>query len=93
MALVSVETGRFLKKLGIGVMLTDPPAPSLRNFFATLTPEKYHDFENAILSLPRANWVCTRSDCEELIKWLGSLRKTQNVFLLNKDPAVEIEQG
>jgi succinoglycan biosynthesis protein ExoL len=73
-ALVSVETGRFLKKLGVGVMLNTPLAPSLRDFFATLSPEKYHDLESALLSLPRANWVCSRSECEELVRWLSSLR-------------------
>ena len=72
MALGSVETGRFLKKLGVGVMLNQPLAPSLRAFFATLTAKKYRDLENAVSSLPRANWVCSRSECKELVKWLAS---------------------
>jgi succinoglycan biosynthesis protein ExoL len=76
MALVSVETGRLLKKLGVGVLLTDPLVLSLRDFFGTLTPEKYHDLKTGILSLPRANWLCGRSESEALVKWLGSLRKT-----------------
>jgi len=79
-ALASVESGRFLKKLGVGVLLTDPLAPSLRNFLSTLTPEKYHAFESAILSLSCSNWLCSRGECEELVKWFGSLRKTQSVF-------------
>jgi succinoglycan biosynthesis protein ExoL len=80
MALQSVETGRLLKKLGAGVLLTDPLAFSLRDFFATLTPEHYHDLEIAISSLPRANWLFDRAECHALVKWLGSLRKTQNAL-------------
>jgi len=74
MALVSVETGRFLKQLGVGIMLNHPLAPSLNGFFATLTAETYRDFENAVLSLPRASWVCSRSECKELVKWLAGPR-------------------
>jgi succinoglycan biosynthesis protein ExoL len=92
MAQLSVETGRLLKKLDAGVLLTDPLALSLRDFFTTLTPAQYHDLETAILSLPRANWLCDRSECQALIEWLSSLRKTQDAFSLNQDPPVEIEQ-
>lgn len=76
MAQLSVEIGRLLKKLGIGVLLTDPLALSLRHFFATLTPEKYHELETAILSLPRATWLCGRKESEALVRWLAGLRKT-----------------
>jgi len=80
MALDSVEPGRFLKNLAVGVMLKNPLRTSLRDFFATLTPEKYHEPKKAVLLLPRANWVCSRSECEELVKSLATLRKTQRVF-------------
>jgi succinoglycan biosynthesis protein ExoL len=79
-ALLSVETGRLLKKLGLGVLLTDPLARSLRDFFATLTPQKYHDLETAILSLPRATWLCSRSESAALVKWLGSLGNPRAFF-------------
>jgi succinoglycan biosynthesis protein ExoL len=79
-ALLSVETGRLLKKLGLGVLLTDPLARSLWNFFATLTPQKYHDLETAILSLPRATWLCSRNESASLVKWLGSIGKPQASF-------------
>jgi succinoglycan biosynthesis protein ExoL len=80
MALGSVETGRFLKHLGVGVLLTDSLAHSLRNFFATLTPQKYHDLETAILSVPRATWLCSRSESTALVKWLGSIGRPQASF-------------
>jgi succinoglycan biosynthesis protein ExoL len=72
MTLASPETGRFLKQLGVGVMLDHPLGSSLTSFFATLTADKYRDLENAVFSLPRANWVCNRSECKELINWLAS---------------------
>jgi succinoglycan biosynthesis protein ExoL len=76
LALLSVEIGRLLNTLGVGVLLTDPLALSLKDFFATLTPEKYHDLKTAILSLPRAHWLCGRGESEALVNWLGSLTKT-----------------
>jgi succinoglycan biosynthesis protein ExoL len=79
-ALLSVECGRLLKKLGIGVLLNDPLALSLRDFFMTLTPTKYRDLETAISSLPRANWLCGRSESEALVNWLSSLNKTRSLF-------------
>jgi hypothetical protein len=75
LALFSVEIGRFLNTLGVGVLLTDPLALSLKDFFATLTPEKYHDLKTATFSLPRAHWLCGRGESEALVNWLGSLRK------------------
>jgi succinoglycan biosynthesis protein ExoL len=79
-AVGSVETGRFLKQLRVGVLLTDPLACSLRDFLATLTPQKYHDLETAILSLPRATWLCSRSESTALVKWLRSIGKPQVSF-------------
>jgi hypothetical protein len=72
-ALSSVQTGRYLESLGVGAILDDPLGPELRDFFATLTPEKYCGLKDAILSLPRATWVTSRSECEGLVKWLGGL--------------------
>jgi hypothetical protein len=75
MALSSVETGRYLKRLGVGVLLDDPLGSSLRDFFTTLTPGKYNDLKNTILSLPRGTWAYSRSECEDVVKWLGSVSK------------------
>ena len=74
-ALLSVETGRLLKNLGLGVLLSDSIAASLGTFFATLTPEKYHDLETAIWSVPRETWLCSRRESQALVNWLGGLGK------------------
>jgi len=79
-ALLSVETGRLLKKLGLGVLLTDSLAHSLRNFFTTLTPQKYRDLETAVLSMPRTTWLCSRNESAALVKWLGSVGQPKASF-------------
>ena len=91
-ALLSVETGRLLQKLALGVLLTDPIATSLRAFFAALTPEKYHDLETAISSVPRATWLCSRSESESLVNWLGSLGRRKMSFHRTQVPSLQIDE-
>jgi len=71
----SVETGRFIDRLGIGITLCDPKTLSLLSFFKELTPEKYEKLEKAAMNIPRETWVYDRSDCQSLIAYLGSLKR------------------
>lgn len=72
-AMERVETGRFLQRLGIGVTITEPLCRSLAEFFASLTPARYRELENAVANVPRQTWVCGREDCDELVGYLRSL--------------------
>lgn len=73
-ALQSVETGRFLERLGIGVRLKEPLADSLASFFKDLSAGQYAALEKAVLDIPRTAWICDKSDCLNLIDYMRSLK-------------------
>ena len=70
----SVETGRFLDRLTIGVILADPIDGALAEFFAALTPDRYRALEHASAAVPIETWIYDRSDCEALVAYLKALR-------------------
>jgi succinoglycan biosynthesis protein ExoL len=69
----SVETGRFLQRVGVGVTLPQPLSSSLAAFFRDLTPERYAVLEAAALHVPKATWAFSNEDCIELVRRLASL--------------------
>jgi hypothetical protein len=69
-ALKSVETGRFLDGLKIGVTLADPLDLSLRSFFRNLTAASYSDLELRATKVPSAHWYSSKKDCEHLVEFL-----------------------
>jgi succinoglycan biosynthesis protein ExoL len=73
----SVETGRFLQRLGIGVILKEPLGSSLSAFLDGLTPERYRVLEAAAFRVPKATWVCGREDCVALVQYMRSLTGLQ----------------
>jgi len=72
-AIDAVETGHFIKRLGIGVPLKEPLSNSLAEFFKNLTPEKYWALAEAAAQVPRATWVCDANDCKALVDYMRSL--------------------
>lgn len=66
----SVETGRFLKNLGIGITLAEPKTASLLAFFTELTPERYTSLEYAAMQVPRTTWSYSTQDCKNLVEYL-----------------------
>ena len=72
-AQADVETGRFVKHLGIGITLDAPLERSLRDFFGTLSPEYYGVLERAATSVPRSAWLWSQQDCRDLVAWLRAL--------------------
>jgi hypothetical protein len=74
LALDQVETGRFLKHLGIGVTIKEPLGENLAAFFRDLTAARYRALEDALRAMPRETWVSGKEDCRVLTAWLGSLR-------------------
>ncbi|HET6275645.1 MAG TPA: glycosyl transferase family 1 [Candidatus Cybelea sp.] len=69
----SVETGRFLQRLGIGVTLEEPLAASLAAFLDDITPERYRALEEAAELVPRSTWLCEPTECTALVRDLASL--------------------
>jgi hypothetical protein len=77
-AIGSVESGHFLKRLGIGVTIEPPLGLALTDFFRGLTPERYHTLEDESAQIPRSSWVCTKDDCKAFVDYLRSLRGSTN---------------
>ncbi len=69
----SVETGRFLQRLGIGVTLEEPLAASLTAFLDEITAERYRSLEEAAALVPRSTWLCEPEECAALVRDLASL--------------------
>ena len=69
----SVETGRFLARVGAGVFLAGDLETSLRQFFATLGPSQYHDFERQILNIPFKTWTFDENQCRILADYMRDL--------------------
>jgi len=69
-ALAGTETGRWLKRHGIGVRL-ESPGDELRSFLEHLTPGAYGTLRQALRSQPRRSFVADREDCESLVHTLA----------------------
>ncbi len=72
-ALSTVETGRALNRMGIGLTLAQASPVVLKAFFDQLTPESYAVYENQVSSLPASHWSFNNDDCKALVEYLGSL--------------------
>jgi len=68
-----VETGRFMKRLGIGVTISEPKTLALLSFFKELTPEKYKQLEKKSIAVPQETWAYNAADCRELVTYFCSL--------------------
>ena len=69
-ALARTETGRWLKRHGIGALF-DSPADELRSFLEHLTPSAYRGLRQAIQAQPRGLFIADREDCETLVRALA----------------------
>lgn len=68
----SVETGRFLKNLGIGIVITDPKDEFLLQFFSDLPPQRYQQMERDAAGITRAAWLYTTEDCKDMVNFLSA---------------------
>ena len=73
-ALKAVETGRFVKRLGLGVTLGEPPESHLKSFFRNLTKKQYEGLEKHALEIAESQWRCGKEDCKELVEYLRALK-------------------
>ena len=77
MALARTETGRWLRRHGIGVLF-DSPADELRCFLEHLTSSAYCGLRQAIHAQPRGLFVADREDCESLVRALAAASHEQS---------------
>jgi succinoglycan biosynthesis protein ExoL len=68
--LAGVETGAWLTKRGVGVVLNDPPEEQLRCFFQSLNQGIYAKLARAVSALPRTDLVSDQTDCRDLVEAL-----------------------
>jgi succinoglycan biosynthesis protein ExoL len=72
-ALSTVETGRYLRQLGLGVTMAGPLLPFLRDFFAKLTASGYQALQKTAMEIPASQWRHDESDAKALTVWLQGL--------------------
>jgi succinoglycan biosynthesis protein ExoL len=73
-ALESVETGRFLEGLGLGIRLKTPVFEPLKGFFEGLTIKDYQSFEKSAMEKSRHFWRYEKKDCVALVEYLTELK-------------------
>lgn len=72
-ALKSVAAGRYLNRLGIGVILEQPLDSSVKSFFAELTTSHYESLEKKAMGISKSQWQCKKLDNRELTRYLCML--------------------
>jgi succinoglycan biosynthesis protein ExoL len=73
-ALKSVETGRFLERLGIGVTLEQPLDISLQSFFRNLTNKDYQNLEKNAMEISKSQWYYDKKESKALVDYLSTLK-------------------
>jgi succinoglycan biosynthesis protein ExoL len=71
-ALATVETGRTLDRMGIGVTMGSLDVDALVSFFNQLTATGYHALEERVRAMPVSAWTFSKQDCEDLVEFLAS---------------------
>jgi succinoglycan biosynthesis protein ExoL len=68
--LANVETGNWLAKHGIGIVLHEPLQQDLLHFFQRLDSNTYVALAQAVKAKPRATFICGRAECRDLVEAL-----------------------
>ena len=77
-ALSDVETGRWLKERGAGLLLPDPPDASLTAFFRHLDPAAYERLAESVARLPIHDLADDEETCLELVQSLSRLQSRKS---------------
>jgi succinoglycan biosynthesis protein ExoL len=72
-AVEGVETARWLAEKQIGVILNGPPETSLRDFFTTLTDQRYNELADALEGVPSNELAEVKESGLELLDAFGKL--------------------
>jgi succinoglycan biosynthesis protein ExoL len=71
LALTATETGRWLKRLGLGVLINST-GRELEEFFRHLTPARYNELKQASYSAPRNAFIADDRDVVRLLDALAA---------------------
>lgn len=66
-ALAGVETGAWLRRHGIGLLLDTPEPARLGQLLAQLDPAAYQAMGDAVAALPSSTWISERQECANLV--------------------------
>jgi succinoglycan biosynthesis protein ExoL len=75
-ALKGTETAAFIERLGIGVVIPDAAAQTLKTLFSSMTPERMAALAEAVASVDRSAFRCEEAECVDLIKRLARVAGT-----------------
>jgi succinoglycan biosynthesis protein ExoL len=78
-AIDGVETGNFLRRLNIGIILKQPLRENIINFFATFAPDSYNRFVQNMVNVPRSTWVYDLNDCRAFADWLYECNSSKRI--------------
>lgn len=67
-----VQTGDWLQRCGVGVVLQDPIAPALEAFFGGLTAAGHQSLTGAMAALPAANFIMDDVAVAGFAAWLSA---------------------
>ncbi len=74
-ALATVETGRTLDRMGVGVRLDTLDVDALVDFFNQLTAAEYLALEEKVRAMPVSSWTFSKQDCKDLVQYLASFTR------------------
>ncbi len=77
LAEASVETGRFLDRLKLGVTLPDDLGPALGVFFKTLKMDEYNKLQARMVNTPLKIWTFQTDDCKQVLKYLRDVHASK----------------
>lgn len=66
----NVETGRWLQRHHIGIVIEKPSTQSLVDFFTTLTSDFYEYEKERICQLPQSCFIATQNDAKRFVNWM-----------------------
>lgn len=72
-ALATTETGRFVARRDIGVLLDRATPDALETLFSTMTAERYAALFAKLCAVERHQWVTDPADCRALVERLAAL--------------------
>ncbi|WP_377296827.1 glycosyltransferase [Rhizobium sp. SGZ-381] len=72
-ALSSTETGRFLARRGLGLLLPTADPAALEACFSALTVTQYNSLFEKLAATDRRQWITSEADCQALVRQLGLL--------------------
>jgi succinoglycan biosynthesis protein ExoL len=72
-ALSSTETGRFLARRGLGLLLQKADTDTLEQQFLDMTVETYRALFETLAATDRNQWITGPADCEALVRQLAFL--------------------